>query len=416
LGSALDEGHGDSRLRRRRVILLGVVALVVIAAVSGLLVSTQIKSPAEQAAQAKPPPLTQLTATVQRTVLTATVLGQAAIGAPNEYSPSTVSSGGGGGSGGGGSAGQNVQSIVTRVFARKGSYIGQGTVMFEVAGRPFFLLLGSVPAYRSLQPGESGQDVTQLQDDLETMGYSVGGDTSGDFGPGTAAAVSAFYQSIGYQAQKITGGPKASRGAYIPLSEYAFVPRLPARVVSLGAAVGKTISSGPTLALGNPVIKGQVNPSDAKLVRPGMRVTITEPGTGATVAGRVTSVSNSTASKASISGGLYVAVVVKANRPLPMSLVGQDVSLTITSARSAGRVLAVPEAAVYAGADGGTYVTKLAGKSKVKVPVRIGMSGSGLLQVTPRRAGTLTAGDQVVTGTNFFAGAVVGGGPARGPG
>lgn len=415
MGSALDEGQSDGRLRRRRVILLGVVILVVIAAVSGLLVSTHIKSPAEQAAQVKPPPLTQLTATVQRTVLTATVLGQAAVGAPKEYSPSTLSSGGGGG---GGPASQDVQSIVTKVFARKGSYIGQGTVMFEVAGRPFFLLQGSVPAYRSLQPGESGQDVTQLQDDLDTMGYSVGGDTSGDFGPGTAAAVSAFYQSIGYQAQKITGGPKASRGIYVPLSEYAFVPRLPARVVSLGATVGKTISSGPTLALGNPLIEGQLNPSDAKLVRPGMRVTITEPATGATVAGRVTSVSNSTASKASISGGLYVAVGIKANRPLPMSLVGQDVSLTITSARSAGRVLAVPEAAVYAGADGGTYVTKLAGKSKVKVPVRVGMSGSGLLQIIPRHPGTLTAGDQVVTGTNFFAGGQAAGGvgPARGPG
>jgi hypothetical protein len=141
LGSPLDEGHGDSRLRHRRVILLGVVALVVIAAIGGLLVSTQIKSPAQQAAQTKPPPLTQLTAAVQRTVLTATVLGQAAVGAPKEYSPSTLGSGGGGD----GSPSQNVQSIVTRVFVRNGSYVGQGTVMFEVAGQPFFLLQGSVP-------------------------------------------------------------------------------------------------------------------------------------------------------------------------------------------------------------------------------------------------------------------------------
>lgn len=415
LGSPLDEAHADNRLRRRRVILLAVVALVVIAAVGGLLVSTLIKSPAQQAAQTRPPPLTELTATVQRTVLTATVLGQAVVGAPKEYSPSTVGSSGGGG---GGSAGQNVQPIVTRVFAAKGSYVGQGTVMFEVAGQPFFLLQGSVPAYRSLQPGESGPDVAQLQNDLEAMGYSVGGDASGDFGPGTAGAVSAFYQSIGYPAQKITGGPKADQGVYIPLGEYAFVPRLPARVVDLGATVGKTISGGPTLALGNPVIRGQLNPSQAKLVRPGMRVTITEPGTGATVPGRVTSVSNSTASTASISGGLYVAVGVQADQPLPMSLVGQDVALAITSARSAGRVLAVPEAAVYASANGGTYVTKLDGKSRVKVPVRMGMSGSGLLQVTPRQPGTLTAGDQVVTGTNFFAGGAVVGGfaPARGSG
>jgi peptidoglycan hydrolase-like protein with peptidoglycan-binding domain len=418
LGSPGDESHSDNRLRRRRIILLAVVALVVIAAVGGLLVSTQIKSPAQQAAQTKPPPLTRLTATVQRTVLAATVLAQAAVVAPKEYTPSTVASGGGGGGGGPGSAGEDVQSIVTRTFLRKGSYVGQGTVIFEVAGQPFFVLQGSVPAYRNLQPGESGQDVTQLQRDLQTMGYSTGGDTSGDYGPGTAAAVRALFQSIGYQVPQTTAGPKADRGAYLPLSDYAFVPRLPARLVKVGVTVGKTVSSGPTFALGNPVIAGQLNPSDAKIVRPGMRVTITEPGTGATVRGRVTSVSSSTASTASISGGLYVGMGVRPDQPLPMSLVGQDVSLTIMSAHSAGPVLAVPEAAVYASANGGIYVTKLVRGREVKVPVSIGMSGSGLLQVTPRQPGTLTAGDQVVTGTNYVTGGLFPGklGPAGGPG
>jgi peptidoglycan hydrolase-like protein with peptidoglycan-binding domain len=415
LSSPADESHGDNRLRRRRIILLAVVALVVIAAVGGLLVSTHIKSPAQQAAQTKPPPRTRLTATVQRTVLTATVLAQAAVVAPREYTPSTVVGGGGGGPG---SASEDIQSIVTRTFLRKGSFVGQGTVIFEVAGQPFFVLQGSVPAYRNLQPGESGQDVTQLQDDLQTMGYSTGGDTSGDYGPGTAAAVSALFQSIGYQVPHTTAGPKAERGAYLPLSDYAFVPRLPARLVKLGVTVGKTVSKGPTFALGNPVIAGQLNPSDAKIVRPGMRVTITEPGTGATVGGRVTSVSSSTASTASISGGLYVGMGVRPDRPLPMSLVGQDVSLTIASARSAAPVLAVPEAAVYASANGGIYVTKLVGGRRAKVPVSIGMSGSGLLQVIPRQPGTLTAGDQVVTGTDYVTGGSFVGkpGPAGGPG
>lgn len=404
MGSPLDDSHGD-RLRRRRVILLAVVALVVIAAVGGLLVSTQIKSPAQQAAQTKPPPATRLTAIVQRTVLTATVLGQAAVVAPREYSPSTVGSGSGGGSGGGaGSAGQDVQSIVTRVFVRKGGEVGQGTVMYEVAGQPFFVLQGTVPAYRNLQPGETGQDVTQLQQDLQIMGYGTGADTSGNYGPGTAAAVSALFQSIGYQVPQVTGGAKADRGAYIPLADYAFVPRLPARLVKLGATVGKSVSSGPIFALGNPGIAGQLNPSDAKFVRPGMHVTITEPGNGATIGGRVTSVSSSTASKASISGGLYVGIGVRPDRSLPMSLVGQDVSLTIASGRSAGPVLAVPEASVYASANGGIYVTKLVHGTPVKVPVRIGMSGSGLLQVTPRQPGALAAGEQVVTGTNYVTG------------
>jgi hypothetical protein len=63
----------------------------------------------------------------------------------------------------------------------------------------------------------------------------------------------------------------------------------------------------------------------------------------------------------------------------------------------------VPEAAVFAAADGQTYVSKVSGGHTVRVPVRIGMSGSGLLQVTPTIPGALAAGDQVVTGQNFAA-------------
>jgi peptidoglycan hydrolase-like protein with peptidoglycan-binding domain len=399
VNSAVPEHRGSDRLRHRRNIVVAIVVLVVIAVAGAALLTTQIKSPAQQAAQTRPPALTQLTATVQRAVLTTTVLAQGVVGSPKEI---TASSSGGGG-GGGGPSGQNVQSIVTRVFHRKGSVIGQGTVLFEVAGQPFFVLAGTVPAYRNLEPGETGQDVVQLQDDLESLGYGIGGDTSGDFGPGTAAAVNAYYQAIGYKPQQNTAGPRADRGPVIPLGEYAFVSRLPARIVKLGASVGQA-PKGLTLALGNPVIKGQLSPSDDRVVRPGMPVTITEPGTGVTLPGRVTSVSHTTASSASISGGLYVHMGIKADRPLPMSMVGQDVTLAIASARSSGPVLAVPEAAVFASADGGTYVSKMAGASQVKVPVKIGISGNGLLQVIPRQPGALSAGDRVVTGANYSAG------------
>jgi peptidoglycan hydrolase-like protein with peptidoglycan-binding domain len=396
VNTAVREHRGPDRLRHRRNIVVAIVVLIVIAVAGAALLTTEIKSPAQQAAQTRPPALTQLTATVQQTVLTTTVLAQGVVGAPHEVTASVSG-------GGGGASGQNVQSIVTRVFRRKGSLIGQGTVIFEVAGQPFFVLEGTVPAYRNLEPGETGQDIVQLQAGLESLGYGIGGDTSGDFGPGTAAAVSAFYQGIGYKPQQNTAGPRADRGPVIPLGEYAFVPRLPARIVKLGASVGQA-PKGPTLALGSPVIKGQLSPSDDRVVRPGMRVTITEPGTGVTLSGRVTSVSRTTASSASISGGLYVHMGIKPDRTLPMSLVGQDVSLAIASARSSGPVLAVPEAAVFASADGGTYVSKLTGASQVKVPVKIGISGNGLLQVIPRQPGALRAGDRVVTGANYSTG------------
>jgi hypothetical protein len=394
----VDEAPAYDRLRRRRIILVVVLALVLVAAAGALLLTSRIKSPAELAAQTRPPALTELTAPVQRSVLTTTVLGQAVVGPPEEFSPSAI-----GGSGGSATtANQNVQPIVTRIFRHSGSTVSQGTVVLEVAGQPFFVLQGSVPAYRNLEPGETGQDVVQLQDDMESLGLSIGTDASGFFGHGTSAAVTTFYKVIGYTPQEVTIGPKADRGPVIPLGEYTFVPRLPARIVSLSATVGQSVSaSALTLAIGNPTVSGQINPSDVGVVRSGMQVTITEPGGGATIGGRITSVSHSTSSKASVSGGLYVRVGIKPDRPLPLSLVGQDLSLSITAARSDGPVLAVPEAAIFASANGQTYVSKLVGTTAVKVPVRVGTSGDGMLQVIPLKSGALAAGDRVITGENY---------------
>jgi membrane fusion protein, multidrug efflux system len=397
---AADAGRPRNRMRRRRIFALAVVGLVIVAVIGAFLLTSAIKSPAEQAEETKAPAATPLTVPVVKTVLTATVLAQAAVGAPPEVSPSVL--GGGGGSG-------DVQPIVTRVYHGQGSYVGQGTVLVEVAGQPFFVLGGTVPAYRDLSPGETGQDIVQLQDDLGQLGYGLGADTLGVYGPGTAAAVSAFYQAIGYTAPTVSTGKKGGREAMIPLGDYTFAPHLPARVSSMELTVGQAAkASGITLAMGSPVVAGQLTASNARLVRAGMKVTITEPGTGTTVPGRVTSVAHTTASTASISGGLYVAMGIRTRRPLPLSLVGQDVTITIATARSAGPVLAVPEAAVFAGASGGTYVTVDRGGKLTRVAVRVGMSASGLLQVTPLRSGALAAGDAVLTGQNY-AGATGGG-------
>jgi peptidoglycan hydrolase-like protein with peptidoglycan-binding domain len=408
--SAVDEGRGYDRLRRRRILLLAIVGIVVVAVAGAFLLTTEIKSPAQQAADTKPPALTLLTSVVQRTVLTNTVLAQAVVGPPPEFSPTII----GGSAGSAAAASENVQQIVTKTLTTQGSVVSQGTVLFEVAGQPFFLLQGTVPAYRDLEEGETGQDIVQLQDDLESLGYSVGSDTSGVFGPGTASAVKAYYEAIGYAVPYTTpqiapsgkAGSKAHGSPMIPLGQYTFVPQLPARIIKLGAKVGQAVG-GVTLAIGNPSVSGQLSPSDRNQVRPGMRVTITEPGTGVTVPGRVTSVANSTATTASISGGLFVPMGIEPDRALPMSMIGQDVSLTIAAASSSGPVLAVPVAAIYASANGGTYVTKLVGTSQVKVPVMIGMSGSGLVQVTPLQAGGLGAGDIVVTGADYSTGSQV---------
>ena len=181
---------------------------------------------------------------------------------------------------------------MTKIFHGTGSFVGQGQVILEVAERPFFALAGTVPAYRNLVPGETGQDVVQLQEDLQALGYGVGGDTSGVYGAGTSAAVTAFYDAIGYSVPKIAPGRRPTGGRW---SRWASTRSCPGcwPIVGLNATVGQAVKSGAlTLAEGSPALAGQLSPSNAREVRPGMRVLVTEPGTGATVPGRVVSVSH----------------------------------------------------------------------------------------------------------------------------
>ena len=399
----LDDKPGSGRLRRRRVILLAVIGLAVIAAVGGLLISTTIKSPAQQAAETQAPGLTRLTAPVQDTVIRNTVQADGLITKPPQIS--SLSSGGGAAAGGAAAGGGgNAQQVVTKIFHPPGSFVGPGNVIIEVAGQPFFVFQGTVPAYRDMAPGESGSDIAQLQASLESLGFSIGGDTSGAYGPGTGAAVAAFYQSVGYTAPAALG-PKGHRGPEVPLSEIMFVPRFPAQVLKLGGHVGSVVSGSlVTLSLGSPSIHGQLNPAFGSLVRPGMRVTITAQGSPASVHGTVASVIKKAQTSKSISGGLYYPMHIKLRRPLPRSMgPGQDVILSIQAAQSNGPMLAVPEAALFGGQDGKDYVSKVTGPgTATRVQVTVVTEGDGLVGIRPALASALKPGNQVVTGENYL--------------
>src|SRR5215475_6085109 len=388
-------GHG--RLRRRRNILLAIAALAVIASVGGLLLSTTIKSPAQQAAETTAPGLTRLTAPVQYTVIRNTVQASGVITKPPQISSLS--------SGGGVTGGGNAQQVVTKIFKPPGSFVAPGNVIIEVAGQPFFVFQGTVPAYRDMAPGESGSDIAELQAGLSGLGFSIGADTSGVYGRGTAAAVAAFYHSLGYTAPTVRAGPKPARGAEIPLSEIMFVPRFPAQVVKLGAGVGKIVSGSlVTLSMGSPAIKGQLNPAYGSLVRPGMHVTITAQGSSAVAHGIIKSVTGKAQTANSISGGLYYPMHIKLRKPLPRSMgPGQNVILSVRAAQSSGPMLAVPEAALFGGQDGKDYVSKVTGRnSATRVPVTVVTTGNGLVGIRPGQPGALKQGDQVVTGENYL--------------
>lgn len=150
--------------------------------------SLVIKSPAQAAAERAAPAPDLLTAPVERRVLKDSVIlrGTVRAGQSVDVSPSVT-------------AGEGAATpVVTKLLVAPRATVTDGKVLLEVSGRPVFALRGALPVYRDLKPGAAGDDVAQLQRSLGELGHRSGDDPPGTFGPGTKAALTGFYASIGY--------------------------------------------------------------------------------------------------------------------------------------------------------------------------------------------------------------------------
>lgn len=438
---------GQSRPERwHRFALAGVTAVAVMA-LGGLVASMWVESPTEVAADTAAPPSDVLTAPVQDTVLSSTVVLPGTFTADNQVSASPVSVAATAGNPGGG------PMVVTGVDVAAGDTVTPGRPLIEYSGRPIYALPGAIPAYRDMVPGESGKDIAQLQNALRAVGFSCGWDASGVFGRGTENAVTRFYRSMGY-APPTTGSStqlaiadaqrtyeqqsllvrqletpasaagsstvlaeakqtlqadaaalaqaEASSGPMVPMSEVLFVPQFPAVVQSV-AAVGDTVPKQPiTLVDGGVQLTGRLDPADAALLKPGMKAEVSTQSSGSQAAGTVAGVGAPTAAPSGngggSGGGSYDPVSITPNQPWDISLDGQDARITVTEATTDSPVLAVPEAAISTGADGRTTVTVLdASGAQHVVQVSAGASADGLVAVTPV-GGSLARGEQVVVG------------------
>ncbi|MEV0475614.1 peptidoglycan-binding protein [Streptomyces prunicolor] len=175
-----------------------VVSAVVLVGAGGWFAGTQVQSPADAAASHRAPKAGPVTVSVVRQSLTASVV---ATGSVEFASPRPLSLAGPVGSGASaGADGEGAEQRVTKAPVA-GTKIKEGDVLMTVNGRPVFALGGSVPMYRALGPGTSGDDVTQLQKALKRLGFDPGG-TGGTYGQGTATAVADWYKSKGYDAQE----------------------------------------------------------------------------------------------------------------------------------------------------------------------------------------------------------------------
>ncbi|MFG2732844.1 peptidoglycan-binding protein [Streptomyces canus] len=429
------EGEGlprDPAPRRRRFVLAVAVGAGLVSA-GGLIGANFVRSPAQAAADTSAPPPSVITASVVRQVLASTIVLRGTFGDGRTVTaqPSSVAAVQGQPS----STGASVL-VVTGVFVHAGDEVRAARPLIEYSGRPVFALPGRVPMYRDLVPGMSGKDVSQFQRSLVTLGFASSGLVTGTFDSATGRAVQRLYKAMGYAVpvtNAVSGDtgsatPSAPAGAptakqsssgaqpamvqepMLPMSEVILVPAVPARVVSVPVAVGDAVK-GPviTLARGGMQLQGQLDPSDAGLVKHGMAVSVLSEATGMQVAAVVDSVGTLTtpgqkgqgadATGGSGTGGAYLPLSVRPKSgSWPAQFAGQNVRLTITAASTGTAVLAVPEAALSSGADTRTRLTIVAVSGAQRtVVVQAGVSAGGLVAVTPLD-GSLQAGDKVVVG------------------
>ena len=111
-----------------------------------------------------------------------------------------------------------------------------GTAPIAIDGRRLILLATAVPLWRSLAPGDRGDDVAALQRELTRLGHASAED--GVIGSSTLAAIAGLRAALGLP-------PEARRG--VDPADFAWSPHAEARVESCVAAVGKPVIEGTEL-------------------------------------------------------------------------------------------------------------------------------------------------------------------------
>ena len=355
---------------RVRWAALGIVAVVAAGAVAGWRAGVFSPAASFGAGQGAPPPAT---AAVARQGIAATTPLTATLGYAGSY-PVT-------GQGGG----------TLTWLPSAGQVIRQGHAVYKTGnGSPVVLLYGSVPDWRPLGEGVTGEDVSQLNHDLVALGDADSADISAlgwdYFSWETAAGVEKLQSALG------VSSPSES----LPLGSVVFEPQA-LRVSRVTGSLGGS-ANGPVLAATSDrhVVTVPLDVSQQSQVKAGDKVTVALPD-GTTTPGVVSSVG--TVATTSGSGGDTTATIpvqVTLTDPQAAGTLDQaPVTVNITTASSPGPVLAVPVTALVAQSPG-SYVVEVVGPGNTRrwVPVTPGIfdDASGLVQVI----GALTPGQRVV--------------------
>lgn len=189
-------------------------------------------------------------------------------------------------------------------------------------------------------------------------------------------------------------------GVRLPVAEVVFLPNLPRTVTSIDVQRGDFVNGAVMRISGTRVrITTGVSESNRPLLEVGQRVIIDSEQLDIEVEGEITELADRKGTNG-VSDTRYYMLVTPTGEYNVTEMVGVNFRLQIPLERSEGEVLAVPLAALSAGADGSSRVeVERADGSTELVPVEVGLQDKNrsLVEVIPI-GGNLSAGDLVVIG------------------
>jgi peptidoglycan hydrolase-like protein with peptidoglycan-binding domain len=237
-----------------------------------------------------------------------------------------------------------------------GATIATGHRILQVAGVNVYLLDGTTPAYRTLQPGLKGDDVLQLERDLRALGRDPDREmkVDGIWDDGTTAAVKRWQDAKDLPE---TGAIELGRVVFAPGDR---------RIVSIAPL---------TTTSTRPLVTVRLDTDKAQLARTGRPATVELPS-GKRIDGRIAFVGRvATKSK----DGASVEVRITLGQDVPeLDQAPVDVDLERSRRRD---VLTVPLTALLARSGGGFAVEARDGAARRIVPVKPGLFTSGYVEI-----------------------------------
>lgn len=434
----------SERVRSKKNWLIIVTVIAVLSAVAGIVAGSLITSPAENAAKTKAPKATLITSEIKSEKITTSIITRGSAKPEREI---TIGYGALIKDQNEGVATTSNEAIVTAVHANAGDELKSGSVILEVSGRPIIVLPGERPMYRTIKPGMNGPDVRQLQEALSDLGYFKQ-KIDGNYGESTKKAVEKLYQNLGYETittdnndgsdksnlrqaqqqltqaqnelselqQQAANDPNITAGAItnaktrvtyasenlnelqqrtgtvLPQTEIVFVPTLPAHLTQVTTNIG--YAAPEVLAVLAPSalrIEATVPPEKTPLLQVGQQAEL-EDDTGASGSGIITEIGGP-------NGQGQTVVYIQPETEIAFQNSGVGYKITFTTAQTNSEVLTVPLGAISSDVKGNASIILVGPEEKLtRIPIKTGIAGDGIVEITPTDGTQLNPGDTVLIG------------------